>query len=397
MSLSSKSAVFFSYHTAGFGARKASVVFLAEALAGLGWQTSVVTTQLSRLSVLAGVPRLKNVPEDQRNTWIDLSDGLSTFVWVPLLHPATSKFGLLDRLATPLFHLYPRLLPEAVRHRVRAAQLIVIESCAAVLLLPLLRKLAPTAKFVYRACDPLNTVGMHPMLQTTLDRTAAQYDLFTAPSRGALADYDPDVKTCYLPQGIDKSLFDRPVPSPLEGGGPQAVIAGDMMFDYVSVEMMMRNFPNVTFHMFGSMNVEPFSSFPNLAYHGEVPFETLRDFMIHADIGIAPYLDRPDYHYLCESSLKLVQYTYASLPILAPHFCKGDRDHLKGYTPGDEESIVRAAEEALRVNPQTVDRSGVYDWREVAETMLAEVNASRGKSMPEPLAAPEIRRSGVSG
>jgi 2-beta-glucuronyltransferase len=381
----------------GFSARKASVVFLAEALAGLGWQANVVTTQLSRLSVLAGVPRLKNVPEDQRNIWIDLSDRLSTFVWVPLLHPATTRFGLLDRLATPLFHLYPHLLPDAIRRRIRSSQLIVIESCAAVLLLPLLRKLAPTAKFVYRACDPLDAVGMHPMLQATLDRTAAHYDLFTSPSRGALEGYGPDVNTCFLPQGIAKSLFDEPALSPLEGGGPHAIIAGDMMFDYVSVEMMMRNFPNVTFHMFGRMKVEPFSSFPNLAYHGEVPFETLRDFMIHADIGIAPYLDRPDDHYLCESSLKLVQYTYARLPILAPHFCKGSRDHLKGYTPGDEESIIRATEEALRVNPQTIDRSSVLDWTEVAETMLAEVNAGRGISIPESLATPGTVRSPASG
>lgn len=397
MSLPPKSAVIFSYHTVGFGARKASVVFLAEALAGLGWQTNVVTTQLSRLSVLAGVPRLKNVPEDRRNIWIDLSDRLSAFVWVPLLHPATTKFGLLNRIATPLFHLYPHLLPDAVRRRVRSSQLVVIESCAAVLLLPVLRKLAPTALFIYRACDPLNTVGMHPMLQETLDRTAAHYDLFTSPSRAILADYNEDVKTCHVPQGIDKSLLDVSVPSPLEGDGPHAIIAGDMMFDYVSVEMMMRNFPNVTFHMFGRMNVERFSAFPNLAFHGEVPFGTLRDFMVHADIGIAPYLDLSHYHYLSDSSLKLIQYTYAGLPILAPHFCKGGRDHLKGYTPGNEESIVRATEEVLRVNRQAVDRSGVYDWREIAEMMLAEVNPGRGIPIPEPLATPGTVRSPASG
>jgi 2-beta-glucuronyltransferase len=397
VSLPPKSAVIFSYHTVGFGARKASVVFLAEALAGLGWQTNVVTTQLSRLSVLAGVPRLKNVPEDRRNIWIDLSDRLSAFVWVPLFHPATTGVSLLNRMATPFFALYPHLLPESIRSRVRSSQLIVIESCTAVLLLPLLRKLAPTARFVYRACDPLNTVGMHPMLQTVLDRTAAQYDLFTSPSRGALAGYNSDVKTCYLPQGIDKSLLDASVPSPLEEVGPHAILAGDMMFDYVSVEMMMRNFPNITFHLFGRMNVERFSSFPNLAFHGEVPFEALRNFMVHADIGIAPYLDHPACHYLSESSLKLVQYTYARLPILAPHFCKGGRDHLKGYTPGDEDSIVRATEDVLRVNRQAIDRSGIFDWNEIAEMMLAEVSSRRGASVPEHPAMQETLRNPASG
>jgi len=105
----------------GFGARKASIAFFGGELAKLGWQTDLVTAQLSYLSVLAGVPRLKKVPYKQRNTWIKQTDRLSSFVWLPPFHPATSRNKLTDWMATPLFYLYPYLLPETIRRRVRSS------------------------------------------------------------------------------------------------------------------------------------------------------------------------------------------------------------------------------------------------------------------------------------
>ncbi len=358
----------------GFGGRKNSVVFLAEGLAELGWRIDLVTVQLSLLSRLAGVPRLKIVPRQQRNTWLKRTNLISNFVWVPAIHPASSRWRLIDRMAAPVFRVYPYLLPVTVRHRVRSASLIVIESCSAVLLYPLLRKLAPNAKFVYRACDSLDAIGMHPILRKTERKTARDYDLFTSPSNLILANFPSCVSKCLLPQGLQKSLFDVPVPYPFEGKGPHAVVAGDMMFDRLSFEMMLKNFPKITFHAFGRMDLADLISFDNLIYHGEVPFETLRSYIVHADLGIAPYMDRPDVHYLAESSLKLVQYTYAKLPTLAPYFCQGDRDHLKAYRPGVETSIIRAVEQALLVNRRTIDRSGVCDWQEVATKMLSEVD-----------------------
>lgn len=369
----SNSAVIFSFHSMGFGTRKNSVVFLAEGLAELGWRVDLVTTQLSLLSELAGVPRLKSIPRHRRNTWLECTPFISTFVWIPAIHPATTRYGFIDRLATPLFRLYPYLLPETVRRRVRSAKLIIIESCSAVMLFPLLKRLAPKAKFVYRACDSLAAVGMHPVMTEIESKTAGDYDLFTSPSNLLLAGYPPSVRTCVLPQGLQKALFDVAVPSPFEDAGPNAIVAGDMMFDRRSFATMVRNFPGITFHAFGRMDLGDLTRCENLVDHGEVPFETLRGYIVHADLGIAPYIDRPDVHYLGESSLKLVQYTYARLPILAPYFCKAGREHLKDYRPGDEATIIRAVEEALQVDRRTIDRSGVKDWQEIATTMLSAV------------------------
>ena len=370
---SSHRAVIFSYHAMGFGGRKNSVVFLTEGLAGLGWKVDLVTAQLSFLSQLAGVPRLKAVSHHERNVWLEQTNLISNFVWVPPFHPATTRYALMDRVATPIFHLYPYLLPETIRQRIRHARLIVIESCSAVLLFPLLKRLAPAAKFVYRACDSLDAIGMHPMLSKAEKQTARDYDLFTSPSKLILENFPSDVNTCHVPQGLQKALFDTPVPSPFEGHGPHVIVAGDMMFDRQSFEIMVRNFPKVTFHAFGRMDLRDLTSCDNLISYGEVPFETLRGYILHADCGIAPYLDQPEVHYLAESSLKIVQYTYAQIPILAPYFCKGNLEHLKAYQPGDKASIIRALEQALMVDRRAIDRSGVQDWKEVITGMLSEV------------------------
>jgi 2-beta-glucuronyltransferase len=369
----SNNAVIFSFHSMGFGTRKNSVVFLAEGLAELGWRIDLVTAQLSLLSELAGVPRLRSIPRDERNTWLERTPFISTFVWIPAIHPATTRYDFINRLATPLFRLYPYLLPESVRRRVRSARLIIIESCSAAMLFPLLKRLAPKAKFVYRACDSLAAIGMHPVISEVQSKTAGNYDLLTSPSNLLLADYPPYMRTCLLPQGLQKALFDEPIPSPFVEAGPHAIIAGDMMFDRPSFEIMVQNFPNITFHTFGRMDLGELTQYENLSHHGEVPFEELRSYIVHADLGIAPYIDRSDVHYLAESSLKLVQYTYARLPIVAPYFCKGDREHLKDYRPGEEASITRAVGAALQVERRTIDRSGVRDWQEIAGDMLAAV------------------------
>jgi 2-beta-glucuronyltransferase len=371
LSQSTKRALVFSFHSLGFGLRKSTVVFLAEGLAELGWRVDLVTVQLSLLSQIARVPRLTCVPRHLRNSWREHTPLISNFVWVPAIHPATSRFGFIDRLVTPLYRLYPYLLPEAIRQKARSADLIVIENSSATLLYPKLKRLSPNAKFVYCAIDSMEAIGMHPVIQEIENKTAADYDLFTSPSKILLEAYPRSVKKYFLPQGLNKGLFDLPIATPFEDVGPHAVVAGDMMFDRVSFEMMVRNFPKITFHAFGCVDLGDLDRYPNLIYHGEVPFETLRNYIVHADIGIAPYLDRPDVYYLCESSLKLVQYTYAGLPILAPYFCKAGRDHIKDYRPGEEDSIVGAIEEALRFDRRTVDKSSVKDWKDLAAGMLS--------------------------
>jgi 2-beta-glucuronyltransferase len=105
----------------------------------------------------------------------------------------------------------------------------------------------------------------------------------------------------------------------------------------------------------------------------------LVNYLHHADVGLAPYLDRPEAHYLAESSLKLIQYTYCQLPVVAPHFAKAGRAHIIGYDPTDPDSIRHALRSALAYDRATIDRSRVASWDEVIARLLGTVNPG-GKS-----------------
>jgi len=368
-------AVLFTQQFVGLNTRKTGMVFWAETLARQGFDTHAVTVQLSALSAFGKARRLQAVPKPERNVWRRRDERLSSFVWVAPLHPARLGVRILDWLAAPVYSLYGHFLPAAVRDIVRRADLIVVESCAAVLMFDVLKALAPPdARFVYCASDRLRTVGMHPMLETALARTAPKYDLVRVPSRAMLDDFPAGTPVAWIPHGIDKAVFDQPCASPFTRPGPHVVVAGDMLFDEQAVRVLLEGFPGVVFHAFGRMRLENLAGAPNLVAHGEVPFAALVEYLCHADVGFAPYLDRPEAHYVAESSLKLIQYTYCRLPVVAPRFAAAGRAHVCGYDAGDPISICAAMTRALAMDRAAIDASDALDWDEVIGQVRKAVN-----------------------
>ena len=364
-------ALLFTAQLVGFGTRKTGMVFWAETLAKLGWDTHAVTVQLSMLSRLAGSTRLDPVPAAERNAWLRRGVNLSSYVWIPLLHPARLG-GVLDAIAGRLLcSVYPRLLPQSIREVAARADLIVIESCSAVALFPFLKRLAPAARFVYCASDRLDVVGMQPALSDILRETAPHYDLVRVPARSMIADFSPPTRAQFIPHGIDKAAFDSALPRPYPAGSKNAVVAGEMMFDREVVLSLAERFPEVTFHAFGRMPLADVTHLANLRFHGEVPFRSLVPYLIHADVGLAPYLYQPRLDYLAESSLKLLQYTYCRLPIVAPQFASSGQPHVIGYAAGDAASAAQAMERELRFDRATIGSNAAADWSEMMRAVLA--------------------------
>ena len=76
---------------------------------------------------------------------------------------------------------------------------------------------------------------------------------------------------------------------------------------------------------------------PNVIEYGERPFRDCT-FILHTDIGLAPYRDGANAEYLCQSSLKLTQYTGARLPIVAPDFQLQAAPNICSYAPENKQS-----------------------------------------------------------
>lgn len=371
-------AILFTQQVLGMNARKTGMIFWAEALARRGYETFVVTTQLSWLSRLAGNPRLASIDRDVVNRWTVRGERLHGFVWVPPVHPVRVP-GRLQRPSEPILGSYPWFLPRAVRAMAADAALIVIESCAAVMLFDRLRRIAPAdARFVYCASDRLGTVDMHPMLGRELARTAGRYDLIRVPARVMADDFPPDARIAFIPHGIDPAGFPRHHPTPFRTPGPHAVVAGDMLFDHESFRIMLDAAPGTTFHAFGRMTLGQLADRPNLRIHGEVPFGELATHLVHADLGVAPYLDRPAAHYLAQSSLKLIQYRHLRLPTVAPRFATAEHDNVVGYKVGDPASIASALADAAAMPRDRITTADIIDWDEVIRRVLVATELDRG-------------------
>jgi 2-beta-glucuronyltransferase len=365
------SAFLFTQQTIGLGGRKTSMVFLAEALARRGYQVHVVTTQLSWLTRLrrGNHPAMRG--DVRRNRWYD-ADGMRGFLWVPPVHPVGVSGRLRQWLAAPLVAAYGALLPRAVVRPLRHAQLVVIESCAAVALFRRVRRVARDARILYSMNDRLTVIGMHPGLEHRLRADAARYDLVRVPAAALLGDL-PDARAALVRHGIDRRAFDAESRSPYPTG-PNAVLIGDMMLDQPLLERLVKSFPEVRFHYFGRTALN-FAAPANLTAWGEQPFEGVVPFVQHADVGLALYRREPGLAYLAESSLKNLQYRYCGLPVVGPDFAVATVPRALAYDPEQPVSAERALRAALARGRGA--RGGVADWDEVAGELLALVGAVR--------------------
>jgi 2-beta-glucuronyltransferase len=233
-----------------------------------------------------------------------------------------------------------------------------------------LKQINPTARFVYRVSDDLRILHVSPLLIEAEKKWAPEFDLITAPSARTLDKFSHLPNTAVHPQGLVKELFDRPHKDPYsDHAAPNLISIGNMIYDLDFLDRASRLFPDWRFHVIGWLSKLPKQS--NILFYGEKPFEEVIPFLKYADIGLSPYLDRPENAYLSQASHKMLQYTYCRLPIVAPHSVTDpSRPHIVGYTPGNNDSIRMALEKALSVDRNSIDRGSIPTWDAIVRDII---------------------------
>ncbi|WP_429931141.1 hypothetical protein [Agrobacterium vitis] len=354
--------------------RKVDLHFMADSLLSRGDRVDFLVWRLSPISRLLKDGRYAFARTHRLNQWEALGDGLRQFIWFQLFHPMNLKFSWLNRLADPLFSRTGSFLPKPVSDALSSYTHILVESGPSPLLAPVLRQHAPKARITYHAADRLSTIGVPPAVYRTLAKTIGLYDSVHVLAQALLADFPADAPLLYLPHGIDKAAFDAAKQNPYQSGAyhgsKHAVSVGDMLFDADAIDVMAAANPDWTFHLFGAKAL-PRRVLPNIVAHGEQAFERIVPFIKFADLGIAPYRDGASADYLSQSSLKMIQYSYCRLPIVAPHFAAMGRDHVMGYDPADPDSIRAAFSAAGDFDRQTIVTDGVLSWDETVDVLFA--------------------------
>ncbi|PZQ45623.1 MAG: hypothetical protein DI551_06860 [Micavibrio aeruginosavorus] len=349
----------------GASDRKTGFHFWAEILARRGVDVNFVTVGSSPISLLKKHAKPLKKPF---NTWAPIGERIHKYTWMPIFHPLNFSKKVLNYITWPLFLLYPFLMPRKLLEPLRSASIFIIENGAGPLLVPRLAKLCPKARFIYNSSDRPGVVKFHPIIAQSEKAAIPYFDLIRVNSSAMASDFPPDAPVRYVPQAIDKSLFDFDYPNPYEG--PRNIISvGDMLFDAPVIEQMANAYPDWTFHLFGK-GARLTKPFDNVREYGEFPFKQLIPYIKFADIGLAPYFPAPQASYLSQSSLKLVQYTYCQLPVVAPDFVKG-QPHIHTYDPKiGERSVLDALQRAMDYDRSSIDRNSVLNWNDVIDRMI---------------------------
>ncbi len=147
------------------------------------------------------------------------------------------------------------------------------------------------------------------------------------------------------------------------------MFVGTSHFDYDFITTAAESFPRWGFHIIGPLAKVGESS--NLLYYGEMPFVRTIPYIQYADAGLQNLIsDRGLASF--SDSLKVLQYTYCKLPIIAPVGLRSSRKNFVYYVPGEKDSIRTALARAVEYDRGSIDSSNVHSWDELAELLIEE-------------------------
>jgi 2-beta-glucuronyltransferase len=350
--------------------RRAGFHWIAEALRRAGWHVTFVTVAFSWLSHLKRDHRFDAGAHRAARRVVSIGPGLDSYVWFTWTHPLNRLPGAIASLLTPVFRRYGQLPIPGIEPTIRSANLIVFESTAGLMLVDRFRAWSPSARFVYRVSDDLGLLRAHRVVQDAERTTLSEFSLVSVPSEAVgqrFAGQHPNVRLHH--HGIEKSAFDAPSESPYKTSGPNAIFVGISHLDTNFLSIAAEERPDWNFHVVG-----PFRSLPerqNIVAWGELPFAATVPFIKHADVGLGTRSAVPGAVSLSDS-LKIIQYTYARLPIIAPTLMRSGRSNIVTYEPGDRTSIRTALDLAIAMDRGSISRAGILSWDELVAQLAGE-------------------------
>ena len=356
--------------------RSAGMHQMARALAGGGHRVDFVTVAQGWLKQRLS-SRTRDYAKGARKA---LAEGINpanihAHVHREIVH-APSGSPLINALTVPLDRVYGRRLDATFAAAARKADIIVLECGYPLYYFEALRRLNGRARFVAFYMDRMELVGFRPEIHTRHRAYMPQFDMVRTNAE-RLLDYLPaGTNGRYVPQGVDKARMKLDCPSPYEPGTRNIVSVGDMLFDDPAVRMIAEAAAGqgAQLHVIGARMDQPRSG---TTVHGEMSFERTLPYIVHAEVGLAPYRLVEGADYLVQSSLKIQQYSYCGLPVLLARGLDIKGGHFVYYDPADAPDIANAVQRALATPKDLAYGASVMDWPEIGrlfETMVRELD-----------------------
>lgn len=371
-------AILVSYHHP-LSKRRAGFHFISDELQSRGYEVLFVTSSFSRLSRLKSHDhRLALVGEEVTNSILKRSTTLSSMTWEPWIHPFSLKNRWLDRLLRPVFELGARSFPEALQPPLQRAEVVILESCAGLSIAPKIRELRPGIRMAYRVSDDLPAMGA-PQVLCDIELEAIQLMNWISspcePIRSRLEASGANSKTLSVDfHGFQtEDLSQRSVgQNPYRGSINNAVHVGISTLDAEWLRIAANLAPHWNFHIIGPM--KPEVSLPNVRYLGEMHYRDTLPYIRFADYGLHTLRSSPALHTFTDT-LKLQQYGYFNLPVLAPSEIHAPHRQLIQYHRNQPESIAAALRAAEEAKGQIRTRHLIGSWKSVVDRLLGDPGA----------------------
>jgi len=365
--------------------RDAGMHRFAKSLAAKGHHVDFVTFGQSRLKqVMKPNTRLYvKSANDAASSNIN-PDNIHAHIHQEWYHPPSGS-ARVEQLTRPLERLYGRHLDRWTHEAAQKADVVILECGYSLYFFETILKVNPQAQFVAFYNDRLDLVGFRPEVLTLHQRLMPRFDMVRTNAE-RLLDYLPlGVNGHYVAQGVDKEKINFDCPSPYPAGSVNNIVSvGNMLFDDAAVRAIAGAVARVggSVHVIGTTMANPPS---NIVVHGELPFEVTLPYIVHADVGLAPYRPTDGADYLIQSSLKIQQYSYCGLPILLADEMGISGENFVPYNLSILGDMDRAVNAAFALGKSSTYGKDVLGWDEVGDRLLAAIAGSskrRGKLEP---------------
>lgn len=352
--------------------RRAGFHHLADAYEKAGHDVTFVTVGFSFLSYARGDYRTKYAGIwGARNTLQQLRPRMASYVFFTPWHPHTLLLPALNRLSSVAMDSYAKLMTPVLRDSITRADLIIYESSAALFLFHAAHRLAPTAKHLYRVSDDIRILrSTHPRMIELEQEIAPLFDSISVPCAGMLCKFHALPKLAQHCHGINKTAFDAVHASPYAAGSRNAVLVSAWRSDDFFFRAVAHACPDVDFHCIGPLAQRVKAN--NIHYYGELPFNETLSYIKFADVGLQVVQDMGLATQSLTDNLKVIQYRYCGLPIVAPEFLDLHRDGVFYYGKKPA-SCCEAVNAALSSGKNVNFAAEVHTWDDVAMELLHSV------------------------
>lgn len=350
--------------------RKAGFHNIAYSLLELGYEVLFLTGNASYIHHLKSDYRASLINQTPLNKILKEKENLYQFIRFTRLHPVNYRSDLVNKIFLPSVKKYSNALNkfEELKIFIKDSELFIFESFPGLLWFDFFKKLNPGAKYVYRVSDDLRQLKKHPYIIEHEDKISSSFDMISVPSKYIYDVFSGRGNVKLHHHGINKDIFDNAAVNPYKSGDKfNFVFTGNAYLDYEFLNAASELFPGDEFHILG-----PFKNIlkkGNVKFHGELEFTDTVPFVKFADAGLHTLVYTGGAESFSDS-LKVIQYTYCRLPVIAPEFIKSGRNNFIYYKPNSRESIKKAIDSAKTFDRSKIDTKEVSGWKELTVKLI---------------------------